>query len=318
MKPSDPAASPTEDPAPWLVAELNHLRGAAGMASYRKLAARTNYSRSALWRATRGSRLPSRDITLALASACGGDIAEWDRKWRTAHADTATGRIPGDEAAPTAASPASAFPEQDSPVRRPTRAWLVVVLATTIVVLGAITAVVSVSRSEASPSAAAPQPQALLTKPADGDDPYVSKCGTDQQRLEYQNVYWPDHDLYGWLELYHSHVCNASWGYVFGPNSARWQVTIVARRLPDDTVAPSSTNANDPPNSWGNVLSTPPATCVRVEAYITVGAIRGPMAVTSCQPDRPGGGVAPPPTPPPAPPPQYTASPAKQGSRNGR
>src|SRR5450756_1107011 len=81
MQPSDPAALPAKDPVQRLVAELDHLRGATGMASYRKLAARTHYSRSALWRATRGSRLPSRDITLALASACGGDIAEWDRKW---------------------------------------------------------------------------------------------------------------------------------------------------------------------------------------------------------------------------------------------
>src|SRR5450756_2541386 len=280
MQPSDPAALPAKDPVQRLVAELDHLRGATGMASYRKLAARTHYSRSALWRATRGSRLPSRDITLALASACGGDIAEWDRKWHTAHAHTATARAPGAEAAATAASPASAPPQQGSPVRRPARAWPVAVLATATVVLGAITALVSVSRPEARAPVAAPQPQALLAKPADGGDPYVDKCGADQQRLEYQNVYWPDHELYGWLELYHSHVCNASWGYVFGPNSARWQVTIVARRLPDDTVAPSSTNADDPPNSWGNVLSTPPGTCVRVEAYTTVGAIRGPMAVS--------------------------------------
>jgi Helix-turn-helix domain len=321
MKPSDPVASAAEDPAQRLVAELNHLRGATGMASYRKLAARTNYSRSALWRATRGTRLPSRDITLALAAACGGDIGEWDRKWRTAHADTATDCPPGDKAAVTVASPASAFPQAGSRVRRPARAWLVVVLATAIVVLGAITAVVSVSRPEARPPVAAPRALALLARPADGDDPYVSKCGTDQQRLEYQNVHWPDHRLYGWLELYHSHVCNASWGYVFGPNSARWRVTIVARRLRDDTVAPSSIEANDPPNSWGNVLSTPPGTCVRVEAYITVGGIRGPTAVTSCQPDqpdRPGGGIAPPPTPPPAPPPRYTTAPGQQESPDRR
>jgi hypothetical protein len=184
-----------------------------------------------------------------------------------------------------------------------------------IVVLGAITVLVGFYGPKAGAPAAAPQPQVLLTQPPDGGDPYVNKCGTDQQRLEYQNVYWPDHKLYGWLELYHSHVCDASWGYVFGPNSARWQVTIVTRRLPYDTVAPSSTDADDPPNSWGNLLSTPPGTCVRVEAYITVGSIRGPVAVTSCQPDRPGGGIAPPPTPPPAPPSQYTASPGQQAGR---
>jgi hypothetical protein len=246
-------------------------------------------------------------------------IAEWDRKWHTAHAHTVTARTRGDGAAATAASPAAALPQQGSPIRRPARAWLVTVLATAIVVLGAITALVSVSRTEARPPVAAAQPQALFAKPADGGDPYVNKCGADEQRLEYRNVYWPDHKLYGWLELYHSHICNASWGYVFGPNSVRWQVTIVARRLPDNTVAPSTINANDPPNSWGNVLSTLPGACVRVEAYITVDAIRGPVAVTSCQPDRLSGGVAPPPTPPPAPPSQYTAaSPGKQGSPNGR
>ena len=292
MKPSHSAASPAADPALRVIAELNQLRAAAGMPSYRKLAASTNYSRSTLWRATRGSRLPARDITLALAAACGGDIAEWDRKWRAADAQASQARTLGRDDGTTAAlSRVPAPPQPPPPAPRRTHRWLMPLIATATVVLAAVT--FAIARSATGTSAAAAHAPVSLTRAADGADPYVSKCAIDEQRLEYQNLYWPNHKLYGWVELYHSHICDASWGYVFGPNSARWEVTIIARRLPGNTTAPSSITANDPPNSWGNVLSTPLGTCVRVEAYITVGVIRGPVAVTSCQPDRTSGGIAP-------------------------
>jgi hypothetical protein len=303
MNPHNPVPAPHDDPARRLVAQLGQLRAAAGTPSYRTLAARTNYSRSALWRATRGSRLPSREITVALARACGAEGTEWDRRWHAARAQVAASGLPAEG---SAAPPAGAAAQKAArPARRRPRIWLVASLAAITAALGGVTA--ALSPSDASPPLAAPQPHASHGRPADGDDPYVDKCATDQQRLEYQNLYWPDKKLYGWLELYHSHICDASWGYIFGPNSARWSVTIVARRLPGNTVAPSTTNADDPPNSWGNLLSTRPGTCVRIEAFIAVGAIRGPTAVTSCEPDRQGGGISPPPTPPPPPPPGYAA-----------
>jgi hypothetical protein len=301
MDPADPAApAEADDPVQRLVGELNQLRISAGKPSYRQLAARTYYSRSTLWRATHGSRLPSREITLALACACGGGKAEWDRRWCAARAQASIARAatgePGQAAAPAAQA------AQAPPAWRHRTGWPAVLLAIAVVVAGAV---IAVSQSVAAPSAAQSRRDTAFTRPSDGDDPYISKCATDEQRLQYRNLYWPDHKLYGWLELYHSHLCDASWGYVFGPNSIRWRVTIIARRLPDNTIAPSTSNENAPPNSWGNLLTTTHGSCVRVEAFIAVGTIRGPTAVTSCRSDQQRTAIGPPPTPPPPPPPQY-------------
>jgi hypothetical protein len=109
--PADPAApEEADDPVQRFLGELNQLRNSAGMPSYRQLAARAHYSRSALWRAARGSHLPSREIALALACACGGDRAEWDRKWCAARAQASMSRPAADDhgkAAPSAAPAAS-------------------------------------------------------------------------------------------------------------------------------------------------------------------------------------------------------------------
>ena len=307
MNSADPA-TPAEatDRAQLLVAELNQLRVSAGMPSYRQLAARTHYSRSALWRATHSPYLPSREITLALASACGGDRAEWDRKWHTARVQAATGRAatsdPGQASPPAAATP----PARALPGRRrlPGRLAVLLAAATVATVAAGAAMVIAGPRPTAAPRSALPVSIPYI-RPADGDDPYIRHCGGDQQRLQYQDLYWPDHQRYGWLELYHSHLCDASWGYVFGPNSARWQVTIIARRLPGNTVAPSSFSGNAKPNSWGNVLITTRGSCVRIEAYVTVRSVRGPTAVTECLPDGQRPGIGPPPTPAPPPPSSY-------------
>jgi hypothetical protein len=314
MNPPDPAiAAEVSDPVLRLVTELNELRESAGRPSYRQLAARTHYSRSALWRATHGPRLPSRDITLALACACGGDKAEWDRKWCAARAEASARHLAAGESRPAAfhvAPPrrAGAWPGwrfrpgwpgwRFRPGWRGWRGWLAVSA-------GAAAAAGGLAIITSTQPVAASHPAVSSAGQADGDDPYISRCGADEQRLQFQDLYWPDHQLYGWLELYHSHRCDASWGYIFGPNSARWRVTIVAQRFPGDTSAPSSIQANAPANSWGNVLVTRPGSCVRIEAYITVGTVRGPVAVTECLPDVQRPGIGPPPTPAPPPPSPY-------------
>ena len=63
-------------------ADLRALRLRAGSPTYRELAPRAFYSASTLSQAASGVLVPSRAVTLAFVSACGGDIAEWDRRWR--------------------------------------------------------------------------------------------------------------------------------------------------------------------------------------------------------------------------------------------
>ncbi|KUN40925.1 hypothetical protein AQJ30_03205 [Streptomyces longwoodensis] len=69
--------------------ELRQLRTHAGAPSYRELARRAHYAASTLAEATKGSRLPTLDVAVALAEACGGDREEWAARW---HAAAARGR----------------------------------------------------------------------------------------------------------------------------------------------------------------------------------------------------------------------------------
>ncbi|CAL9424968.1 nSTAND1 domain-containing NTPase [Streptomyces sp. enrichment culture] len=81
-RPVDPAEGPVQQ----FAYELRKLREEAGRPTYRQLAARCEYSVTTLSQAAAGERLPSLAVTLAYVTACGGDPAEWERRWRAAGA----------------------------------------------------------------------------------------------------------------------------------------------------------------------------------------------------------------------------------------
>ncbi|MGW7446641.1 nSTAND1 domain-containing NTPase [Kitasatospora sp. NPDC054795] len=83
--PLDPAAGPVQR----FAFELRRLRGEAGDLTYRAMAGRTRYSVATLSRAAGGQQLPSLPVALAYVEACGGDTAEWERRWHAAVRDTA-------------------------------------------------------------------------------------------------------------------------------------------------------------------------------------------------------------------------------------
>lgn len=74
----DPAAGPLQA----FAHQLRELRRAAGSPSYRELARRAHFSDTSLSVAASGADLPSLEVTLGYVRACGGDIAEWERRWR--------------------------------------------------------------------------------------------------------------------------------------------------------------------------------------------------------------------------------------------
>jgi hypothetical protein len=76
--PIDPAAGALAR----FAAELRELRVRAGSPTYRELALRAFYSASTLSQAASGGVVPTRAVTLAFVRACGGDVADWDRRWR--------------------------------------------------------------------------------------------------------------------------------------------------------------------------------------------------------------------------------------------
>ncbi len=61
---------------------LRRLRQEAGNPGYRVLARRTGYGTTTLWEATSGRTVPTLAVTLAYVAACGGDAAEWERRWQ--------------------------------------------------------------------------------------------------------------------------------------------------------------------------------------------------------------------------------------------
>ncbi|GAA2085861.1 hypothetical protein GCM10009801_47850 [Streptomyces albiaxialis] len=75
---------PAEGPVQRFAYELRKLRQEAGGPTYRRLAARCDYSVTTLSQAAAGERLPSLPVALAYATACGGDREEWERRWREA------------------------------------------------------------------------------------------------------------------------------------------------------------------------------------------------------------------------------------------
>src|SRR5690242_579251 len=69
-------------------AELRRLREKAGSPTYRELSRRAHYSAATLSEAAGGRKLPSLAVTVAFATACGADPAEWQARWRAVIADS--------------------------------------------------------------------------------------------------------------------------------------------------------------------------------------------------------------------------------------
>ncbi|MFI9580345.1 hypothetical protein ACIHCQ_00475 [Streptomyces sp. NPDC052236] len=90
-KPLDPAAGPVQR----FAYELRKLREEAGGPTYRAMAQRTDYSAPTLSAAAAGERLPSQAVALAYAAACGGEPADWERRWRQASAEEAADQAAG-------------------------------------------------------------------------------------------------------------------------------------------------------------------------------------------------------------------------------
>lgn len=136
-----------------LAAALRALRAAAGNPSYKIMAATAHFAPATLARAASGQQLPSREVAVAYAAACGGDREEWDRRWLACAQQMAqkrAGAPPGDSASVTDESgrPSQADPERvdDPPARRVRRrvgrgvmvsAALVFVLVAALLVIGA-------------------------------------------------------------------------------------------------------------------------------------------------------------------------------------
>jgi hypothetical protein len=82
------SASPEElaDLKRRFAADLDRLRVSAGITSLRSLARSTHYSHTSITDAVGGRKFPSLEVTTAFVTACGGDAAEWRRRWTHTYA----------------------------------------------------------------------------------------------------------------------------------------------------------------------------------------------------------------------------------------
>ncbi|WP_416969569.1 hypothetical protein [Streptomyces sp. 4F14] len=83
---------PQDGPVQRLAHELRELRRAAGGPSYRTMGKAAGLSASTLSQAAAGERLPTLAVLRGYVLACGGDLAEWEPRWKEAEEET--GRAP--------------------------------------------------------------------------------------------------------------------------------------------------------------------------------------------------------------------------------
>lgn len=82
MPRSERPLDPGDTPLLRFAADLRKLREDAGSPVYRDLTVKAHYSVAVLSEAAGGRKLPSLAVALAYVDACGGDLTEWERRWR--------------------------------------------------------------------------------------------------------------------------------------------------------------------------------------------------------------------------------------------
>lgn len=80
---------PTDGPLSSFAHALRQVRAEAGYPTYRTLARKALFAPSVLSSAASGMALPTLQVTLAYASACGADTTEWRRRWEAVAAELA-------------------------------------------------------------------------------------------------------------------------------------------------------------------------------------------------------------------------------------
>jgi hypothetical protein len=83
------AIDPADGPLSSFAYALRQARAAAGYPTYRALSRRALFAPSVLSTAASGMTLPTLEVTLAYASACGADITEWRKRWEEVAAELA-------------------------------------------------------------------------------------------------------------------------------------------------------------------------------------------------------------------------------------
>lgn len=292
-------------------AALRELRRAAGSPPYRRLADRAHYSPTALSEAAAGRRLPTLEVTLAYVAACGGDVPEWERRWRAA---AESGRAaapdqPSNDSPPQAstAHPAGPAGAADGS-QQPAHGWWRRARSHPRMALTALTAgIVALSSALAAANTATPGPSAANGASArtaglrvlapssphpapapslyDAVDPKASGCAGDGVTIATQPVADAGGAL-GVIELRYSPTCHAGWARYTPTAAGTEQVTVSAVRAATGTRTTFQANL-DQIAAYTDVLSMTRG-CVAAAVTVQFGQ-RTASATTACSTGVAGG-----------------------------
>jgi len=283
-----------EGPVQLFAADLRSLRQQAGNPPYRQLAKEAHFSKATLSAAASGYRLPTWEVTGAYVQACGGDVEEWQRRWRAVRADLGL-----TDAAAELDAAVSPDADQRTSTQLPRRARRVFVAVGGVVLVGCLVAglIWSNQRDPASstpPSSTSPSSTGSVTETSarfvggeepvvDGADPKRSGCAFDQavttlDSIELNNS---ENHFLGVIELRHSPACRVAWGR-FTPSEGMSylkdpSVAIIARRPATGTNKPYETHF-DGQAIFGNILLEDEG-CI--EVTVTIKALHGGAAATT-------------------------------------
>lgn len=282
-----------------LASQLRKLRAAAGEPTYRSMAAQTHYAATTLSRAAAGSRLPSLDVVLAYARACGGDHAEWTKRWERANAAL---EPPREVSGPPVPAPA-AVRESDRlklslPVRigaGGTAALLGIALLT---IAGVIMIVVAHGKPRSSPvkvsslsAASRIDEGSAASTISDGDDPRADSCAAtgDAQaaalgakEVSVLTVRAHNGTVIGWLALWRNPRCGAEWAEASYVNPHLYPVTLEAHRPADGATVIDNAVVNLPRDPVIGQLLTTAEGCVWARMTLSIPQSAPVIVQTPC------------------------------------
>jgi transcriptional regulator with XRE-family HTH domain len=225
------------DPVAELASQLRRLRADAGAPTYRSLAVRTHYSATTLSRAASGANLPSLDVVLAYARACGGDTAQWKQRWEQTSAALEADRHSA------VVVPARRRRAQGRPGAAVVLSGVIaatVIAAALMLASGGLPSRVHSSGGQSAIGAArinSPPPTV-----SDGDDPRADGCASaaDAQaaalgarEVAVRTVMSPGGPQIGWLALWRNARCGAEWAEASYANPHLYMVTLEVHRPAD-------------------------------------------------------------------------------------
>ncbi|HEX6526198.1 MAG TPA: helix-turn-helix domain-containing protein [Streptosporangiaceae bacterium] len=262
--------------------DLRRLRQQAGSPSYRQLARQAHYSPSALSQAANGRAMPTLEVTLGFVRACGGDVADWERRWQALNAAI---NVNGQESRDGVPEILECAPGSDAPrTRQPVFRYLRIGLTVVTFAVASTDLAVRLATTTGPPAAASSQLLGKAEPIADGSDPNRSGCGTGAVTMAMTRVHFPTDQLSGEVELRYSPHCHSAWGR-FEP-APGWKpgpgtmVTVWTIR-PADQATQSYSVEFGGETIIGNMLMTARG-CVTAEVTVVRGAIESPVATTAC------------------------------------